>query len=146
MKKRMFLLVAVCFFFLSYWLAWSKQNIRLMEDTVVWAQYVIWTLFWLAYGGSCFFVFKTGHEMAIKHLQMEGIKCDNKHMYPLSGFFCVGGLILYCATFGYFYFGCTYWCAAVPTAYLIFLETFSHFVRASKLTRREDGDVVARRG
>lgn len=135
MKKRMLLLVAVCFFYLLYWFAWSNQDISITEDTVVWAQYVLWTLLWLTYGLLCFFVFITGHKMTIKHLRMERISCDNGHIYLLSRFFCVGGLILYCATFKYFYFECIYWCAAVPTMYLVILETVSHFVRAGKLSR-----------
>lgn len=135
MKKRILFLATVCFFYLLYWVAWSNQNIHLIEDTVVWAQYVLWALLWLVYGLLCLFVFITGRKMAIKHLKMEEINCDNKHIYPLSCFFCVGGLILYCATFRYFYFECIYWCAAVPTIYLAILETVSHFVRAGKLTR-----------
>ncbi len=106
----------------------TRFNLGTMES------YVLWTLLWLGFGIISALVFDRGHKMAVDRLRSEGIQCNSKYRY-VPAYVCAIGLIGYYVAFRYFYFKSIYWCAAVPTVYLIFLETFSHFVRASKLTR-----------
>ena len=139
-KKIGFL--TLCIAYTLYWIAiMTRFNLGTMES------YVIWTLLWLGFGVLSALVFDRGHEIAMKHLKAEGIRYNNNngHRY-LPAYVCVGGLVGYYIAFKYFDSRGILWGAMMPASYFIFMEVASRFVRASKLTRREDGSVVARRG